>query len=74
MRDGEARGRWRIAVSGAVTPSAAQLLEGLRVTVVGSTTFLETDVMPRDGCARTIAALQSLGLDVVELHRIELDP
>lgn len=57
---------------GAVTPATASLLKGFRVTVVETSTLLETDLVRPDNCASTIAGLQSCGLRVLEIHWLDL--
>jgi hypothetical protein len=61
-------GMWRITVKGAVTPVTASLLGDLQVSVVETTTLLETGRTRPDDCASTIARLQSCGLHVLEIH------
>ena len=65
---------WRIGVRGAVTASTASLLDELGVAVVETTTLLQTGAVVPDGCARTLAKLQSLGLDVVDLDWVDSGP
>lgn len=65
------QGVWRISVRGAVTPRTSLLLSDLDIAVVEATTMLETAIVPADACAATIADLQSLGLEVVELHWVD---
>lgn len=65
------QGVWRISVRGAVTPRTSLLLSDLQIAVVEATTMLETGIVPADACAGTIAELQSLGLEVVELHWVD---
>jgi hypothetical protein len=67
-------GGWRITVKGAVTPVTASLLDDFRVSRVESTTALETDRARPDDCASTIARLQSCGLQVLEIHWLDLGP
>lgn len=67
-------GRWRIGVRGATTPGAELLLADLQIEVVETTTVLRTGPVRPDACASTIAKLQSLGLDVVDLHWVEAEP
>lgn len=64
---------WRIGVRGTVTASTAALLAELGMAVVEMTTVLHTDPVVPDECADTLAKLQALGLDVVDLHWVELD-
>lgn len=73
-RAGPTLGVWRIGVRGVVTPSTTVLLADLPVAVVGTTTLLETGPLPPDACASTIGKLQSLGLEVVDLHWVQIDP
>jgi hypothetical protein len=71
---GSASGRWRIGVRGTITPSTALLLADLQMEVVRSTTLLETRPLRPDACGTTIARLQSLGLEVVDLHWVPIEP
>jgi hypothetical protein len=71
---GSTSGRWRIGVRGTITPSTALLLADLRIEVVQATTLLETGPLRPDACGSTIAKLQSLGLEVVDLHWVQIDP
>lgn len=61
-------GRWRVGVRGTVTSTTESLLEDLHVVVTDVVTVLETGPLAPDTCARTLSLLQSVGLEVVDLH------
>lgn len=67
-------GRWRVGVRGTVTSTTESLLADLRVVVAETVTVLETDPVAPDTCAPTLSRLQSLGLEVVDLHWVPVGP
>lgn len=60
---------WRLGVRGVVRPRTAALLSAIDIRVAETTTVLETSLPKAEGCASTVATLQSFGLEVVEVHR-----
>jgi hypothetical protein len=67
-------GVWRIGIRGRVDPGTASLLAELALVVADATTELETELTDPDTCASTLAKLQALGLDVVDVHWVPVSP
>ena len=67
------QGRWRIGVRGRLSPRTTSLPPGLHVVAGDATTLLETGPLAPGTCASTLSKLQSLGLEVVDVHWVPLD-
>jgi hypothetical protein len=66
-------GRWRIGVRGRLSSRTTSLPPGLHVVTSDTTTLLETEPLAPDTCTSTLSTLQSLGLEVVDVHWVPVE-